>query len=442
MVKHVILLVGGHVRVYLDFLGCRLNEAELSSWRRQLTAQGHQLTEFANEAQVIALNTCAVTSEAARKSRKQLRLLHKQNPKALMVATGCYATLSANSVQKMLGVDLVVPNAEKDLLPFKLEALIQDKSMPNLATEPAAQPIQSNSRTRAFVKIQDGCRNKCTFCIVTVARGNEKSRTISDIVDEINHLCALGYQEAVLTGVHIGGYGGDINTNLKALIKAILNHTDIPRLRVGSLEPWDIPDGFFELFQNTRLCPHLHLPLQSGSDSVLKRMIRRCRISSFEHLLTDARSAHPNMNVTTDLIVGFPGETEFEFQETMETLERFRFGDMHLFRYSSRAGTAASRLPNPVPPEIIKQRHQQVQQRYLTHRAEYWDSLVNQVHPVLWERDVSVLETGELKWSGYTHNYVRISCVTNANQRLFNECTDTKITGHEDRGLIGIAYPK
>ena len=432
----------GQVRVYLDFLGCRLNEAELSSWRRQLTAQGHQLTDQANDAHVIALNTCAVTSEAARKSRKQLRLLHKQNPKALMVATGCYATLSAESVQNMLGVDLVVPNSEKDILPLKLEALTQDKSMPELATEPAAQPIQANSRTRAFVKIQDGCRNKCTFCIVTVARGEEKSRMIHDIVDEINHLCALGYQEAVLTGVHIGGYGGDINTNLRSLIEAILTHTDIPRLRVGSLEPWDIPDGFFELFQNPRLCPHLHLPLQSGSDTVLKRMIRRCRIQSFAQLLSDARSAHPDMNVTTDLIVGFPGETETEFQETLETLERFRFGDMHLFRYSARAGTAASRLPNPVPPETIKKRHQLVQQRYLKHRSEYWSSMVNQVHPVLWERDVSVLDTGELQWSGYTHNYVRVSCKTSKEQRLFNECTQTKITGHNDRGLLGVSQPE
>ena len=193
---------------------------------------------------------------------KQVRLLHKQNPKALMVATGCYATLSAEFGSNMLGVDLVVPNPEKDILPLKLEALTQDKSMPEWPQSPQLNRSKPTAEPGHSVKIQDGCRNKCTFCIVTVARGEEKSRTIHDIVDEINHLCALGYQEAVLTGVHIGGYGGDINTNLRSLIEAILTHTDIPRLRVGSLEPWDIPDGFFEPFQNPRLCPHLHLPFK------------------------------------------------------------------------------------------------------------------------------------------------------------------------------------
>lgn len=425
------------MQVYLDFLGCRLNEAELSTWRRQLHARGHHLIESPHEAHVIALNTCAVTAEAARKSRKQLRQLHRANPQALMVATGCYATLSEESVRDLLGVDLVIPNAMKSLLPNKIEALAKEKSMPELATEPQAQPIQASSRTRAFVKIQDGCRNKCTFCIVTVARGEERSRTPAEIIEEIQHLCELGYQEAVLTGVHIGGYGSDIGVNLRELIEDILEKTDLPRLRIGSLEPWDIPEGFFSLFQNPRLCPHLHLPLQSGSNTVLKRMIRRCRIESYAVLIDEARAAHPHMNITTDLIVGFPGETEHEFQETLETLKRFQFGDMHIFRYSARAGTAASRLPNPVPSATIKDRHQQVQELASKHREAYLQKMYGQQLPVLWERDATPLDNAQIRWHGYTHNYLRIQCTSSDSERLFNRCTLTHIHGHSGHTLLG-----
>jgi threonylcarbamoyladenosine tRNA methylthiotransferase MtaB len=425
------------VQVYLDFLGCRLNEAELSTWRRELQASGNQLVSSPSDAQVIALNTCAVTSEAAKKSRKHLRRLHRRNPKALLVATGCYATLSPEEAQKALGVDHVVPNSKKDDLVSIIHALSEEQSMPNMAIEPEAQPIAGQTRTRAFVKIQDGCRNKCSFCIVTVARGEERSRTEQSIIEEILHLCDLGYQEVVLTGVHIGGYGCDIQSNLKTLIKNILVKTSIPRLRIGSLEPWDIPDGFFELFQSPRLCPHLHLPLQSGSDAVLKRMIRRCKVKSYENLVSTARSYNPTIHISTDLIVGFPGESEAEFNESLDTIQRIQFGSMHLFRYSSRAGTAAERLGNKVPANIIKSRHQQAKVIAQKMEQDFLNTMVGQNSSVLWERDANPLPDGTIKWKGYTKNYLRIESVTPNTERLFNECTQTKVIGVNDGVLIG-----
>ena len=189
----------------------------------------------------------------------------------------------------------------------------------------------SRGRQRAFVKVQDGCRYRCTFCIVTVARGEEHSRAIADIVEEINALQQQGIQEAIITGVHLGGYGSDNNSNLLELIKAILAQTTIPRLRLGSLEPWELPDGFFELFKNPRLLPHLHLPLQSGSDSVLKRMARRCKTAEFAEIVATARAEIPYFNITTDIIVGFPGETEAEWRESLAFIAGIGFGHIHIF---------------------------------------------------------------------------------------------------------------
>ena len=230
------------------------------------------------------INTCAVTGEAVRKSRKLLRRAQRDNPRARLVVSGCAASLDGEDLGDA-GIDLLVNNVDKDRLVEIASAELALPLMPATAADPAADALFARGRQRAFVKIQDGCRYQCTFCITTRARGEERSRPATEICDEINQLTESGIQEVVLAGVHAGGYGSDIGDSLSGLLARVLTDTDIPRIRLGSVEPWDLPDGFWQLFQNPRLMPHLHLPLQSGADSVLRRMARRCKSGEFARLV-------------------------------------------------------------------------------------------------------------------------------------------------------------
>ena len=323
------------MRVHLEMLGCRLNEAEIATWGRQLAASGAEVVSTAEEADVVVLNTCAVTAEAGRKSRNWLKRVQKYQPETRLVATGCYATLEPEKLAEGLGVDLVIPNDQKDALVGLVTNGLDVPRMPRRAVDPDAVPLFRRGGTRAFIKVQDGCRNKCSFCIVTVVRGDEKSRTVADIVSEINDLVKEGVKEAVLTGVHVGGYGADLQTDLSQLIRAILNETSLPRLRLASVEPWDLPDDFFSLWENPRLMPHIHLPMQAGSDSVLKRMSRRCSTARYRELVRLARSSVPEMN-TTD-IVGFQVKPKKNGLKPWPSQE-MAFQHMHIFTYSAREG--------------------------------------------------------------------------------------------------------
>ena len=231
--------------VHLKTLGCRLNEAELETWAQAFQQAGHSITQQAEAANLIVLNSCAVTGDAARKSRQLIRRIHRDNPTAKLVVSGCYATLNQQEAESLLGVDLVVSNKDKDQLVEKAITELNMNTMPAMSTEPAEISLFTRGRQRAFVKVQDGCRYRCTFCIVTVARGEEVSRPIHVVIDEINALHSQGIHEVILTGVHLGGYGSDLGNNLSELIQAILADTDIPRLRLGSLEPWELPADFF-----------------------------------------------------------------------------------------------------------------------------------------------------------------------------------------------------
>ncbi len=232
--------------VHLKTLGCRLNEAELETWAQAFQKAGHAVTKQAQAAQIIVINSCAVTSDAARKSRQLIRRIHRDNPQAKLVVSGCYATLNQQEAESLLGVDLVVSNKDKDQLVEKTLTELTPNTMPAMSTEPAEISLFTRGRQRAFVKVQDGCRYRCTFCIVTVARGEEVSRPVQAVIDEINALYEQGIHEVILTGVHLGGYGGDLGNNLSDLIRAILAQTHIPRLRLGSLEPWELPADFLD----------------------------------------------------------------------------------------------------------------------------------------------------------------------------------------------------
>lgn len=395
------------MKVHLKALGCRLNEAELEQWSQNFRAGGHQIVADSPDADVVVLNTCAVTNEASAKSRRLINRLYRDNPAARLVVSGCYATLQSEQVADTLGVDLVVPNAEKDQLPQQVMQKFELPVMPNMATEPGESGLFLRGRHRAFIKIQDGCRYRCTFCIVTVARGDERSRTEADIITEINQLHTQGIQEIVLTGVHVGGYGSDLpDSSLYTLVQRILAETDIPRIRFASVEPWDLPEDFFALFSNTRLMPHMHLPIQSGADSVLRRMARRCKTPEFSELVAQARRDVPGFNVTTDIIVGFPGETEEEWAQTLAFVEQTGFGHIHIFTYSEREGTKAARLPDPVPEPVRKQRSRELHQLSERLKQNWLQQQTGTTAAVLWERRSE--EAGRAVFSGYTPNYCKV----------------------------------
>jgi len=414
------------MKVHLKALGCRLNEAELEQWSQGFRAAGHAIVTTAPDADVVVLNTCAVTQEASAKSRRLLNRLYRDNPAAKLVVSGCYATLQADEVANALGVDLVVPNAEKDQLPERVMQAFSLPVMPVIATEPGENGLFVRGRHRAFIKIQDGCRYRCTFCIVTVARGDERSRSEAEIIDEINTLYAEGVQEIVLTGVHVGGYGSDLpDSSLYSLVQRILRETDIPRIRFASVEPWDLPEGFFALFANPRLMPHMHLPIQSGSDPVLRRMARRCKTGEFSRLVAQARAEIPGFNVTTDIIVGFPGETDQEWEETLAFVEGIGFGHIHIFTYSPRAGTKAAGLPNPVMEPVKKSRSQTLHALGERLKQDWLHRQVGQQANVLWER--SHEEDGLLIHTGYTPNYCKVVRKSHDKRSLENTITPVRL---------------
>ncbi|WP_431064363.1 tRNA (N(6)-L-threonylcarbamoyladenosine(37)-C(2))-methylthiotransferase MtaB [Methylotuvimicrobium sp.] len=422
--------------VHLKTLGCRLNEAELETWAQAFQQKGHQITRQAENANLIVINSCAVTQDAARKSRQLIRRIHRTNPAAKLVVSGCYATLNREEAEQLMGVDLVVGNQDKDSLVAKTLTELNMDSMPAMSTEPGEVSLFSRGRQRAFIKVQDGCRYRCTFCIVTVARGEEKSRPIREIVDEINALHSQGINEAVITGVHLGGYGSDTDRSLSDLIKAILSDTDIPRLRLGSLEPWELPNDFANLFDNPRLMPHLHLPLQSGSDSVLRRMARRCKTEEFSEIVTGLRTAIPHFNITTDIIVGFPGETEQEWQESFDFIENTGFGHIHIFAYSRREGTKAATLPNQISETIKKQRSRELHSLADMMKRQFQIENLGQIIPILWESQTEPLDNGKHRIFGYTPNYLRVGCEVDEPKAIENRIIDAKLMATDHNHLV------
>ncbi|WP_251359359.1 tRNA (N(6)-L-threonylcarbamoyladenosine(37)-C(2))-methylthiotransferase MtaB [Kangiella sp. TOML190] len=426
------------MQVHLSSLGCRLNEAELQNWAQSFQRIGYSLSNQVDKANLIVFNTCAVTAEAARKSRQMIRKYHRINPNARMVVTGCYASLEPQELEKIMGVDLVIDNHDKEALVDKVQEVLAVPVMPEFATEPGEAALFSRNRDRAFMKIQDGCRYRCTYCIVTVARGEERSRSLDELIDEVNQLHKDGVQEIVLAGVHVGGYGSDINSSLYQLVESILTQTQIPRIRFASVEPWDLGEGFFELFKNPRLMPHMHLPIQSGADSVLKRMSRRCRTSAFAELVNDARRYVPSFNVTTDVIVGFPGETEEEFQQTLDFVETQPFGHMHIFSYSDREGTKAVRLPNKIEKETKKLRSRQLHQLATKIKQQQLEAQLGTTASVLWESSSQMLDNGMQRFFGYTPNYHKVFVDLEPGYAIERAVLETELIAvSKDNQLVG-----
>ncbi|GAB4472760.1 MAG: tRNA (N(6)-L-threonylcarbamoyladenosine(37)-C(2))-methylthiotransferase MtaB [Anaerolineae bacterium] len=420
-------------RVFLDFVGCRLNQAEIERMAREFAARGDVIAASSTDADLIVINTCAVTHEAERKSRQMIRQAGRANPAAAIAATGCYAQLAPDDLARLPGVAHVIGSAEKDRLVPLVSA-----SAPAYDLEPVQRdplPPGTLGRTRAFVKVQDGCDNRCTFCVTTLARGAGRSRPPEEILTEIDLLLGMGYQEVVLTGVHLGSYGHDRGDRdgLAGLVRAVLSRTAVPRLRLSSLEPWDLSPAFFDLWEDPRLCPHLHLPLQSGCDRTLRRMARRTTQASFSALVEAARARIPDLALTTDIIVGFPGETDADFAESLHYVESIGFARLHIFPYSPREGTAAAALPDQVP-DIVKDARK-AQMHALS--ARLWEAFqraqVGRTVNVLWE-SARGAGPGGFRWVGHTPNYLRVTTI--APQMLANTITPARLIRLTADGLI------
>jgi threonylcarbamoyladenosine tRNA methylthiotransferase MtaB len=421
------------MKIYLDSIGCRLNQSEIEAYARQFHLAEHELVASAEDADLAVINTCAVTAEAGSDSRQKIRQAARLGAKEVAV-TGCWATLNPQAAASLPSVTRVVPNAEKDALVPELLHIPQE----TFDLEPVVrQPVPgARLRTRAFIKVQDGCDNRCTFCVTTIARGQGRSRPIPAVLADIRGALDGGCQEVVLTGVHLGSWGLDfaIPSHLRHLVQAILKETGVPRLRLSSLEPWDLDGEFFAAWQDPRLCRHLHLPLQSGSAATLRRMARKTTPDSFAALVDAARRLIPGVAITTDVIVGFPGESELEFAESLDFVRQMHFAGGHVFTYSARPGTAAARMPGQVEHPVRKERNARMRHVFGESASEYQQRFLGSILPVLWE---SAAALGPQGWrmSGLTDNYLRVTA--HADQHLWNRITPVRLTALDNQGIMG-----
>lgn len=409
--------------VALQTVGCKLNQAETDSLARKFLEASYQVVAPDHAADIYLLNTCTVTHIADRKCRKLLRLAHRRNPSALIVVTGCYAERAPADLSSIEGVGLIMGNRDKE----RMVEIIEDKANGHRARRKRNSPRTSPLRTRTLIKIQEGCSQPCSFCIVPRVRGPERSRPQEEVVAEVKARVAQGYKEVILTGTRIGRYRP--GEGLRGLITSILKGSDVQRLRLSSLEPSDLTPDLLRLWQDSRLCPHIHLPLQSGSDSVLERMGRAYSTADYQQAVSLAREALPNLALTTDIMVAFPGECERESNESYRFCKRMGFAALHIFPYSPRPGTRAARLPNAVEDGERKQRiHLMLDLANRSSRL-FRERFLGQEMNVLWEGKKDGI------WFGLTDNYLRVFLASQ--EQLANELLTTNLVALHDGGLWG-----
>jgi threonylcarbamoyladenosine tRNA methylthiotransferase MtaB len=412
------------MKIFLNSIGCRLNQSEIERFSNQFRTFGHEIVGSAEESDIAIINTCTVTSHAAADSRAMVRRTYRNNPNTKIILTGCWSTLEQKKALDLPGVVSVVTNNNKDhLVPIILNLPDENFDLEPVVRKPV---LGVRMRTRAFIKAQDGCDNRCTFCITTIARGPARSMSQKQILTDIQSAVTGGVQEAVLTGVQLTAYGKDLSggIDLKILIESILRHTDIPRLRLSSLEPWEVGPELFRLWENKRLCRQIHLPLQSGSNTILRRMGRPITSQRYAAIITQARESIPSVAITTDIIVGFPGETEREFQETLNFTKEMQFARAHVFVYSPRLGTAALHLPKRVPPKIARLRSKRIREIQREFSLNYKKGFLGKELIALWEKATPIHQN---KWQmrGITDNYLRVHAI--GDQNLWNKLTSIRI---------------
>jgi threonylcarbamoyladenosine tRNA methylthiotransferase MtaB len=427
------------MKVHLDSIGCRLNQSEIERMARQFRQLGHRLVATPEASDLMVINTCTVTAAGASDSRSRARQAHRRNPQARIVLTGCWSSLEAEQASSLPGVTRLIPNHLKD----QLVAHVLETPTEKLDRQPLArQPIPgTRMKTRAFIKAQEGCDNHCAYCVATIARGRASSTPPEIVLRDIRSAVAGGAQEAVLTGVQLSAYGQDFadGTDLTTLVREVLAKTEIPRLRLSSLEPWGLPEDFFELWQDARLCRHLHLPLQSGCRGTLRRMARPIQPEAFAGLVSKARATIPDLALTTDVIVGFPGETDREFDDSLSFIKRMRFAGAHVFVFSPRPGTPASRFPDRIPIQLARGRSRMVRQAVARSANSFRSRFVGQTLDVLWESTQETPGNGS-KLTGLSDNYLRVTAL--GPESLQNQLCSVHIMQVKDQALIGKLAPR
>ena len=347
-------------RVAISTLGCKTNQFESAAMTEQLKNAGYRIVAFNEPSDFYIINSCTVTARTDAETRRLIRRARRLNPESRIIATGCYAQVAPGELEKMPEIDCVLGNQEKLSISSLLES--SGHSVSDISKISNAEPLKLTSfaeHTRAFLQIQNGCNSFCSYCIVPYARGRSRSVTTNDILQGMRDLAANGFKEVVLTGIHLGAYGLDLPspTALTTLVRRIEAEYIVPRLRIGSVEPNEVSEEFLNLMATSRsICNHMHLPLQSGSDSVLNRMGRPYTSGLFRDLFVQISAAMPDAFIGADVIAGFPGESEAEFEETVHLLEELPFSDLHVFPYSSRPGTKAAGMPGHVPDRVVTER--------------------------------------------------------------------------------------
>jgi len=408
--------------------------------QQKFIQQGYSIKDFDEKADIYVVNTCTVTNMSDRKSRQILRRVKEKNSESILVVTGCYAQVAKEELEKISDIDIVLGNNEKKDVIKYVEKFYKDKEKNNIISDVMMQKnivefdsIAYTEKTRAVVKIQDGCDRFCSYCIIPYARGRVRSRKIEDIIEEINEISKKGIKEVVITGIHIASYGKDFKPNISLidLLEEINKIDVIKRIRLGSLEPTIITEEFVKkLVKLNKICDHFHLSLQSGCNETLKRMNRRYTIEEFEESTKLLKQYYPNVALTTDIIVGFPGETEKEFIDTYKYLDKIDFYKMHIFKYSPRKGTKAAVMPNQIDGKIKEIRSSKLielsNQKQLKHHKKY---IGQNLEVLIEERDGEYLK-------GHTTNYIMVY-IKDKKQNLENQIIEVKIENIYEEGIIG-----
>lgn len=419
----------------LHNLGCKVNAYETEAMQHLLEEAGYEIVPFTQKADVYVINTCSVTNMADRKSRQMLHKAKKNNPDSIVVAAGCYVQTSEKEVLNDLSVDIVIGNDRKhDLVrlleEYSLDSVNDTVDDINDGKHDFEELFidQTKEHTRAFIKVQDGCNQFCSYCIIPYARGRVRSRRFENVIAEVERLAANGFKEVVLTGIHLSSYGVDFEeaTGLLELIQAVNAVKGIERIRLGSLEPKIVTEHFAsELSKLDKICPHFHLSLQSGCDATLKRMNRKYTTKEYERGCELLRKYFVHPAITTDVIVGFPGETEEEFEQTKAYLEHIHFYEMHIFKYSKRKGTRAAVMPDQIDEQIKAARSEKLIALGHDMSKEFRKFYIGKNEEVLFEEKAVI---GDKEYFvGYTNEYVKVAKKTDEN--LENQIVSGRISG-------------
>lgn len=424
-------------------LGCKVNQADTASMENLFLRSGHQLVSFDGEADVYIINTCVVTNTGQRKSRQTIHRAIRKNPNALIVVTGCYPQTAAEEVKAIAGVDMIIGNQDRAQIVQLVEERLAHRQTDTLDAvhkltastafeEMAAGDI--TDKTRAFLKIQEGCNQFCTYCIIPYARGPLRSRSLESIHTETQRLISAGFKEIVLIGIHLGCYGKENpdGPTLYDAVKTVLDVPGVQRLRLGSLESVEVEPRLLTLMQeDARFCRHLHLPLQSGCDKILQAMHRPYTTAKFKTLLADIKNMVPDIAITTDVIAGFPGETEADFETTCKFAESCGFSKMHIFPFSARKGTPAEKFAGAVTEAVKKERADILGRIDETMHKAFLQAMVGQTAEVLFEQPA-----GEDYFEGLTGNYQRVF-VKSGGRNFSGEILPVKITAFDGEKLLG-----